>query len=432
MSQPTSNAENLSDEAHSASSIDAMEGVNKLRTILLQPEREEIKQLQDQIDALHFRLNDTKTRIADTSEVLVEATKLTHQQDDQYSPALKPIVVEQFQASTQENPEIMAEALFPILGPAIRKMIANMLSLDKNKKKRTYKFEQLFLIDKESGIPICHAKSDSVESQDADMVSGMLSAIQSFVQDAFSTNEFDGLNTLQLGELSVWIEWGPSAVVAAVIRGVAPEQCRTALQQLLEDIHKDYSVQLNSYDGDADAFNPIESDFVLFMDNHDSRLRNRVRNLPTKTRNALLAATVVGFALFSWVIYNQYDKQRWNSFVTQLDAQAGIVVTHAERDGGKYIVRGLKDPMAAAPNLLLHNTSLDADKVQFDLEPYRALNKDFTMKRLQSVLIPPTGVRLELVGSELVISGAKSKSWKSDATRLARQFSEVSYVTFVP
>ncbi len=406
--------------------------VEKLRSILFQPERDEINQLQEQLESLQFRLDDAKTRAAETSEVLTAATQLTHSQNEKYSSVLKPIVVEQFQTSSRENPEIMAEALFPILGPAIRKMIANMLSLDKNKKKRTYKFEQLFLIEKESGLPICHAKSEAVETQDADMVSGMLSAIQSFVQDAFSTEEFDSLNTLQLGELSVWVEWGPSAVVAAVIRGVAPEHCRTALQQLLEDIHRDYADQLNAYEGDALPFKVIESDFLLFMDNHDSRLRNRVRNLPKKTRNAIFVSALAGIALIIWLAYNQYDKARWNNFVDMLDAEPGIVVTNAERSGGQYIVKGLRDPMAALPAVLLGKTNLNADNVIFELESYTALHAEFTVRRLTSVLIPPAGVSLELVGSELVITGAKSKSWKDDATRLARQFTEVSYVTFLP
>lgn len=432
MQQSHTNTAIPGDASLSDADANDMHSIDKLRSILVQPERDEIEKMQAQIDALNFRLSDANTRATELSEILVQATKLTHEQNQEYSPTLKPIVVEQFQASTKENPEVMAEALFPILGPAIRKMIASMLSPDKNKKKRTYKFEQLFLIEKESGLPICHAKSDSVETQDADMVSGMLSAIQSFVQDAFSTNEFDGLNTLQLGELSVWIEWGPSAVVAAVIRGVAPEKCRTALQQLIEDLHHDYAEQLDSYEGDPSPFNKVESDFLLFMENHDSRLRNRVRNIPRKIRNIGLIAVISCITLFIWIVYNQYDKNRWKTFITKLDAQPGIVVTYNERKSGNYLVRGLKDPMAVSPVQLLRDSNLNPDNVQFELEPYRALHTDFTIKRLESVLIPPADVSFELIGSELFIKGAKSKSWKADAERLIRHFTEVSYVTFLP
>lgn len=432
MPQHDSKKDNSAEPTKPSVVTDADASVRKLRSILLQPDRDDIKLIQQQINALEFRLSDPATRATETSEILTKATKLSHKNDDGYSMILKPIVVEQFETSSRENPEIMAEALFPILGPAIRKMIASMLSLDKKKTKRTYKFEQLFLIDKESGLPICHATSESAESQDADMVSGMLSAIQSFVQDAFKTKEFDGLNTLQLGELSVWIEWGPSAVVAAVIRGVAPEKCRTALQELLEDIHQDYTEALESYEGDASPFNAIEPDFELFMENHDSRFINRVRNMSKKKRFYSLASAILCAWLLVWFIYSVFDNMRWESFVEELDKTPGIVVTHSERSGGEYLVRGLRDPLSTSPERILLKTNLNADKVVFDLEPYQALNTDFIMRRMRSVLMPPDGVKLSLIGSELVIEGATSKSWLADAKRLARQFSEVSYVTVLP
>jgi len=408
------------------------EEIEKLRSILVKPEREGIQQLRTQLDQLSFRVSDEETRIADASEILAKATALSNKRDPDYSNALKPIVVEQFQTSSRENPEIMAEALFPILGPAIRKMIASMLSRDSKKTKRTYKFEQLFLIEKESGLPICHAKADSAETQDADMVSGMLSAIQSFVQDAFSTQEFDGLNTLQLGELSVWIEWGPDAVIAAVIRGVAPESCRTALQQLLEELHHEYATPLANYEGDASAFDNVKVDFVLFMDNHDSRLRNRVRNLPPILRRNLMIIGLATFALLIWAVSNHFDKRKWNNFVAQLDALPGIVVTDSIRTSGNYTVRGLKDPLAANPAALLAKVGLDPDKVTIDMEPYHAMHPDFTLQRIRSVLVPDSGTTLELDGSVLRISGASSKNWIEDAKRLSRKFPEITHVTIAP
>jgi len=406
--------------------------IEKLRAILVQPEQNEIIQLKEKLDALQFQLTDTNCRVADTSEVLVAATQLSYKRSKDYSETMKPIVVEQFQNSSRENPEIMAEALFPILGPAIRKMIVSMISPDKNKTRRTYKFEQLFLIEKESGIPICHAKSAAAETQDADMVSGMLTAIQSFVQDAFSTQEFDGLNTLQLGELSVWIEWGPEAVIAAVIRGVAPERCRTALQLLLEDVHKDYAQQLEEYAGDASSFNPVKADFALFMDNHDSRLRNRVKSIPHGLRNRLLIFAIIILCFLAWGVHNQFDKRKWNQFVTQLDEQAGIVITGSERNRKNYIVRGLKDPLASNVATLLSVSGLNKDRVVFEFEPYNAILPEFSMKRIKSVLVPPSGVQLALEGTVLRITGAKSKSWISDVKRRIRQFPEVSHVTFSP
>ena len=69
------------------------------------------------------------------------------------------------------------------------------------------------------------------------MVSGMLTAIRDFAQDSFRVSDDEALDTLQVGELSVWIEQGPHAILAAVIRGTAPPELRTALQEALERVH---------------------------------------------------------------------------------------------------------------------------------------------------------------------------------------------------
>ncbi len=404
----------------------------KLRSILVKEERKEIIRLQAQLDALQLRITDKEIRAKDTSEILNSATQMTHSRDGIYSTNLKPIIVEQFQNSSRENPEIMAEALFPILGPAIRKMIASMLTPDSNKAKRTYKFEQIFLIEKESGLPICHEISGASEARDADMVSGMLSAIQSFVQDAFSTQEFDGLNTLQLGELSVWIEWGPEAVLAAVIRGVAPERCRTALQFLLEDIHSKYEQQLDAYEGDASPFDPVKKDFALFMENHDSRLRNKVKSIPKNLRKRLTIAGLVLLCLFAWFLQSQYDKRKWSNFIKQLDAQPGIVITGSERRNRRYVVRGLRDPLAVDAETVLMENKLRRDRVIFNLEPYRSMHPKLGIQFLELGLQIPSGARLDVEGSALRITGTETNAWIKKLKNLNDQYSEITHVTFGP
>ena len=75
------------------------------------------------------------------------------------------------------------------------------------------------------------------------MVSGMLTAIRDFAHDSFRVSEDEALETLQVGDVTVWIEQGPYAILAAVIRGTAPRELRTALQEALEYVH--------AYHGDA-------------------------------------------------------------------------------------------------------------------------------------------------------------------------------------
>lgn len=62
---------------------------------------------------------------------------------------------------------------------------------------------------------------------DAEMISAMLTAIQEFVRESFGVREGEGLEAVQVGELSVWIEQGPHAILACIVRGSAPPELKT-------------------------------------------------------------------------------------------------------------------------------------------------------------------------------------------------------------
>src|SRR5439155_13730780 len=98
----------------------------------------------------------------------------------------------------------------------------------------------------------------SVVHQDGDMVSGMLTAIQDFVHDSFGMQKGDALETMKVGELNVWIEQGPKAILAGVIRGNAPKELRSTFQDAIENIHEEQGEALGSFDGDAAPFEAIK------------------------------------------------------------------------------------------------------------------------------------------------------------------------------
>lgn len=399
-----------------------------LRGLLLSAERQHIEQLNFRLEQLESRITDPEQRARDTSEVLVRASMLRQSAGNEYSTCMRPVVEEQFHLSARENPDVLAEALFPILGPALRRMIANLIRPDKRSKGRPYTVEQLFLIDKESGLPICQVASEWADAQDADMVSGMLSAIQAYLQDAFSTSEFDSLNTLQLGELSVWIEWGPNAVLAAVVRGVPPSTCRAALQQRLELIHHDYATELENYAGDGSVFDTLKPQLLLFLDDYDGSIRNRFRALPAHVRGWAVKSAVLFACLLIGLIYSSYDDRRWQNYVNELEKQPGIVVTSHYRDFQTYHVFGLRDPLAVNPQSLLKKTSLSQQKVKQHFEPYQALHPQFVLQRLKATLIPPESIQLHLLGTTLTISGDAPKYWKLNAVRLARAIAGIETV----
>jgi len=394
------------------------EQLAQVRSVLLGPQDEIIAGLQEQLASLQSRVQDLDTRASDTSEVLAVSVKKAHKESDALGIALKPIVVDKFHEVSREDPDIMAEALFPILGPAVRKMIVNIITPDKNAKKFGYQVEQLFLIDNSTGLPVSHVASESAQTQDADMVSGMLSAIQSFVQDAFETQEFDGLNTLQMGDLSVWIEWGPQAVLAAVVRGAPPKRLRDAMQIKVEQIHREHADALKNYDGDASKLDTLIPELRSFLDNHDGSLIKQIKNLTPKAKKNLAITGLMLFALLIWVLYGRAEQASWNEFIASLGAEPGLVVTDQREENGVYKVFGLKDEFASSP-IEIHKASKNNRKVEFHFEPYYSVHSDFIKQRAIQLLKPPVGVDIVVANSTLYVSGKASETWKENAKPLS-------------
>ena len=102
-----------------------------------------------------------------------------------------------------------------------------------------YRVEQVFLIQNDTGLLLQHVISDSVVVRDPDMISGMLTAIQNFVQDSFGAAD-NTLETVRVGDFTVWIQHGPQALLAGLVRGTAPIKVRELFAAALENIHQDY------------------------------------------------------------------------------------------------------------------------------------------------------------------------------------------------
>ncbi len=97
------------------------DGFDELRRLLLAPE-------QQQIDQLEERLESASIRADRVSDVLPDAIRIRQSQDKQLTQSLMPSIQEAIRVSIKKDPRVLADALFPIMGPAIRKAIAAALS----------------------------------------------------------------------------------------------------------------------------------------------------------------------------------------------------------------------------------------------------------------------------------------------------------------
>ena len=90
--------------------------------------------------------------------------------------------------------------------------------------------------------------------QNPDLVSAMATALKDFARDSFDTGEADDLSVFKIGEQVVLVEQGPRAILMALVKGHAPNEVRTVLQEVLEAVHHDFAEELDAFEGDATPF----------------------------------------------------------------------------------------------------------------------------------------------------------------------------------
>jgi len=92
-----------------------------LRQLLVGPERQQLDELADRVEEVAI----TPQTLADQ---LPEAIALSSSRDRQLGRALAPPVETALRESIRRNPREIATAIFPVLGPAIRKAIAETMA----------------------------------------------------------------------------------------------------------------------------------------------------------------------------------------------------------------------------------------------------------------------------------------------------------------
>jgi hypothetical protein len=383
--------------------------LDTLRELLLTPEQ---KALEAKLAQLEARLKDREQRIQDVSEVVPEAMQHRQERDNSLGGIIAPVVKAAVQESVRGDPNEMAEALFPIVGPVVRKAIAAALS-GPSGEKASYRLEQLFLIHKETGLLLLHEVAPDVVGQDASLVSGMLTAIQDFVHDAFEARAFDGLNTLKVGDLNVWIEWGPQVVAAVALRGSPPETLRQGLLQMLEHLHQTHELPLQTFTGDIAPFKNLEGTVENFLE--EEQAPEPPRKIPWLKYGLL--ALLVGLLIWGGLWWR--DGRRWQAFLEQLDDAPGLVVTDHERGWFRFYLHGLRDPLAANPETLLSQTNISPQRVTMLWETYYALEPAFVLQRAKEKLQPPVGVTLTFSDGVLTFGGRLPADWLAEAKRLA-------------
>lgn len=410
----------------------------ELRRLLVDPEQRQIEELQR-------RLDDSDVRALELAGVLPKAITVRPPEDTGLLDAMLPVVQDSLQLTVRRAPHVVVEAIFPIIGPAIRKAVASSLRAmvetlnrilenslswkglqwrwEALKTGRTfaevalahnfvYRVRGIFLIHRETGLLLQYTGADS-STKDHHVVSSMLTAIQDFVRDSFSLEETDHLDTLEVGELSVWIERGPHAVLAAVISGTAPESLRTDLQDALAKIHQECSTELFGFRGDASALEVCRPQLEACL-----KAERREERAPGWRKLLILAGLAV-LLLTAWLGLRLHANWKLHGLVETLAREPGVVVLQSGRKDGRLWVAGLRDPDAVDPAALLARAALEPKEVILALEPYLSLSPILIKARAERLLASPSTVSLRVKGDVLYASGVAPRDWIGAARQRA-------------
>jgi hypothetical protein len=118
--------------------------------------------------------------------------------------------------------------------------------------------EEVFLITN-TGLLLRRIGKVKKPDVDEDILSSMLTAVNEFVKDSFSSSSEEGdLDELQYGSLRVILEYGSYVYLAAVVRGQESKDLRPEMKRVLKQVHRKFGHILMNWDGSLAAIKGIE------------------------------------------------------------------------------------------------------------------------------------------------------------------------------
>lgn len=413
-----------------------MNDLDQLKELLFGAEKEAL-------DSIAARVERREVRAADVADILPEAIHQRHGKDKDLVESLTEPVGECLQQALRDDPQTYSDALYPVMGPAIRKSIMHALrnfaqqineavehSVSPKglkwrwqasragvpfgeyvlQKTLLYRVEQAYLISRENGLLMGHVHHEASKIKDSDAVSAMFTAIQDFVKESFSPDRTGRLESADMGDFTLWAVHGPHALLVCVIRGVPPKNLRAALSAVLERIHFRYGDAIREYKGDTSSVPDVEAEL-------ERCLRFEAREEPGKGRNGLsmpmiLILLLLGVAAVFFGVRSYLFAQQMRELNQALDETPGIHVTGISRSGKSYYVKGLRDPLAPTVLDVAGRIDIAPERITHAMQPFQSLQHEIIAARAARLFGEPGNVRFEVAGSTLHVIGEAPASWR--------------------
>jgi hypothetical protein len=417
-----------------------MSDFDRLRHLLLDEERGKRVLAEQRIDELE-RVN---SELAALLPGLVTAAP-----PEPMSRALATPVAAALGNAVHKNRASIVDALFPVIGPIIRKAIAEALRnlmRDLNqvlehgfsprgirwrieawrsgvpfaqivlKHSLRYQLDHVFLIERDSGLVLHRESSPGLPDLDADAIAGMLTAIGQFVRDSVGPDGGDSLEAARVGKHLLWVLDGPRASLACFIQGVPPDSLRVVLSDRLERIHAQLSEARELPAGDVDHAEPalaasldpvdlVAASAALADDEGGARAR------PARWPIILIALLIL-FGLGWHFLHVTRWNERVDGLHRELTTHPGFLLTGIEsKPWSSLIVHGLVDADAEPLQSLLDKADFGETRAVLDVQGYLSTDDAILLRRALRLLEPPAGVKLAVSAGVLNVSGEAAPDW---------------------
>ncbi|SFN11298.1 hypothetical protein [Dokdonella immobilis] len=412
-----------------------MSDLDRLKQILLAEEREKLQRAEQRVAELEQKNRELSALLP----ALVRAAP-----QEPMTRALASPVAAALGSAVRDNRNSIVDALFPVIGPIIRKAIAEALRGLMSDLNRVleygfsprgvrwrieawrsgvpfaqivlrhtlrYGIDHVFLIERDSGLVLHRQSSPGLPDLDADAIAGMLTAIGEFVRDSVGRDGGDSLEAARVGDHLLWVLDGPRVSLACFITGVPPNSLRAVLSDRLEQIHAQLPADARSEPAAEweTALNPA----AIIAASAELNDRDGAPASKRASRWPLIFVLVLVLGALAWYFVRI---ERWNARVdavrTALVAHPGFLLGQIDSRPWKALaIHGLLDADAEPIEPLLGAVDLGGVEPELKLDGYLSTADAVLLRRARRLLRPPDGVGLSVDRGVLGVTGVADAAW---------------------
>lgn len=326
---------------------------------------------------------------------------------------LSPLMGAAIREQVRAQRDSMVDALYPIIGSTIAKYMSEALKQladNVNRKvEQTFSFRGLirkvksrlsgvseaelllqeslpfrvnavFLIHKDSGLLIAEAHNPLAHRIDSEMVSGMLTAIRSFVNEWIArSGTVSELDTIEYGTSHIMLEVAGHCYLAVVTEGPLQRTFVSQMRHALEQIVSEHDKVIAQYDG-----HPASVPAYV-----QQTIRGLIEQAEPKRKSPSVAKLLFAFGVilsilvatpFVWYWYKERNNRETEQNVSSRIVAAGGIVERqisVTAEGDNIALRG------TVPNELLRIRVLEATK---DVIPSAVINDQLAVGASPSFL----------------------------------------------